>query len=224
MRNRRKARIIYNVKLIAVSAGMLAFSLHLQSFGQDQVEAVEVRASTLDWRIPEVQRQETFIPEVLEVQETLKVEYPFSFYQASVGSLPEGIQIYTHELCGQYGIPVEIIFAMMQRESGFNSKTIGDGGQSFGYMQVMQKWHEERMNRLGVTDLLDPEGNILVAVDYLSELYERKGDMTWALMAYNCGPSTAQKLWDSGVTSTKYSEEVLRNAEQIRAEIYGGAE
>lgn len=223
-RNRRRRRMIYNAKLVAVSAGMLVFSLHLQSFGQARMEVEPVKETRTEWNIPEVKGAGSILPTASAVSQAQEEERAFVSYEVPTGTFPEEIQIYTHEICEQYGIPVEIIFAMMQRESGFNSQTVGDNGQSFGYMQVMKKWHEERMDRLGVTDLMDPKVNILVAVDYLSELYEWKENMTWALMAYNCGPSTAQKLWDSGVTSTKYTEEVLKSAEQIRTEIYGGAE
>lgn len=215
-RNKHRKKILYNAKLMAVSAGMIAFLLHLQSFGKDQdvqigIAASEVIASATTWEL-----------ELPMVQGKEQPKYNFSFYQVPFGNLPEEVQIYTHEICEQYGIPAEIIFAMMQRESRFDSNAIGDEGLSFGYMQVMEKWHKDRMNRLGVDDLLDPEENILVAVDYLSELYERYGNMTCALMAYNCGPSTAKKMWDSGIWSTKYSEEVLKSSEQIHSEIYGG--
>ena len=41
------------------------------------------------------------------------------------------------------------------------------------------------MERLGVSDLYDPYGNILVATDYLVELFEKHGDIGLSLMIYN---------------------------------------
>lgn len=220
-RNKRRVKVLYNTKLIAVSAGMLLFTLRFQSYGQDQEAIAEVKASSFE-RIQETRDGEKIELKAPEVQETKIKEDEIIYYQVPFGSLPEEIQEYTYEVCRRYEIPVEIVFAMMKRESKFDSKAVGDNGKSFGYMQIMKKWHEERMERLGVDDLMNPKENILVAVDYLSDLYKRYGDMTCALMAYNCGPSTAKKLWDSGVKSTKYSEEVLRYSEDIRKEIYGG--
>ena len=46
---------------------------------------------------------------------------------------------------------------------------MGDVHESFGLMQIQPKWHEDRMRRLGVTDLLDPEQNVRVGADLLSE-------------------------------------------------------
>lgn len=217
-RNRRRKEIIYNAKLMAVGVGILIFSAKLQSYGSTPTMAAisEVRVE-----IMEAEPEQIVIP-ILEAEEQEK--YDFSCYQVPFGKLPEDIQIYTHEICERYALPTETIFAIMQHESRFNSEAVGDDGQSFGYMQVMEKWHKDRMEELGVTDLKNPEENILVAVDYLDELYRKYGDMTSALMAYNCGPTTAQKLWEQGVQQTGYTRKVLQYSEEIRTEIYGGAE
>lgn len=215
--SRRRKEITYNAKLVAVGIGMVIFSAKIQSYGdvpkmaaisQVRAETMEVNQEQLAVSIEEIEKQE---------------EGDFYFYQVPFGELPDDIQIYTHEICGRYDLPTEIVFAMMQHESRFNSEAIGDDGQSFGYMQVMEKWHKDRMERLGVTYLKNPEENILVAVDYLSELYQKYGDMTSALMAYNCGPTTAQKLWGKEIWQTGYTQKVLQYSKEIHSEIYGGA-
>lgn len=217
-RSRRRKEIIYNAKLIAVGAGMLMFSAKLQSYGSTPTMAAvsEVIAETMEDKLEQIA-----IP-IAEAEEQKK--YDFSFYQVPFGELSDDIQIYTHEICEQYGLPTEIVFAMMRHESRFDSEAVGDDGQSFGYMQVMEKWHKDRMERLGVADLKNPEENILVAVDYLSELYRKYRDMTSALMDYNCGPTTAQKLWGQEIWQTSYTQKVLQYSKEIHSEIYGGAE
>ena len=213
-RNRRRKEIVYNAKLIAVGVGMLMFSVKLQSYGSTptMAEISEVRAETSYTE----QKQIVMPTEEAEEQD-------FIFYQVPYGELPDDVQIYTHEICERYGLPTETVFAIMQRESKFDSGAVGDDGQSFGYMQVMKKWHVDRMEKLGVTDLQDPEANILVAVDYLSELYQKFGDMTSALMAYNCGPTKAKELLEDGIHQTGYTKEVMQYSEEIGTEIYGGA-
>jgi len=217
--NRRRRKIIaFNAKLMAVGAGMLMLSAKLQSYGSAPTisEVREVRVEAM-----EAETEQIVIP---VTKAEISQKYDFSLYQVPFGELPEDIQIYTHEICEQYGVSTEVVFAIMQYESRFNSEAVGDNGQSFGYMQVMEKWHVDRMKKLGVSDLKNPEENILVAVDYLSELKQIYGDMTSVLMAYNCGPTTAQKLWKQGIWQTGYTREVLQCSENIHSYIYGGAE
>lgn len=87
--------------------------------------------------------------------------------------------------CEQTGVTMELALAVIEQETDFRN-VMGDGGDSTGYMQVQKKWHESRMERLGVTDLRDPAGNFLVGCDYLAELlavYPKEE----ALTAYNRG-------------------------------------
>lgn len=95
------------------------------------------------------------------------------------------IQQLLYKACGETGIRYELALAVIWQETDFRN-VIGDGGESAGYMQVQEKWHRERMERLGVTDLLDPYGNFLVGLDFLAELLEAH-DLTDALTRYNSG-------------------------------------
>ena len=90
-----------------------------------------------------------------------------------------------YKACGETGIRYELALAVIWQETDFRN-VIGDGGESFGYMQVQPKWHSERMARLGVTDLSDPYGNFLVGLDFLAELLETH-ELTDALTRYNSG-------------------------------------
>lgn len=98
------------------------------------------------------------------------------------------LQLHIIEQAEAHGIDPAIIMAMAYRESGFNAEAIGDGGDSFGLLQIQPRWHYARMERLGCTDLLDPFQNVTVAVDYLAEQVDRyDGDVAKALVAYNQG-------------------------------------
>ena len=79
----------------------------------------------------------------------------------------------------------EITPAVIRQETEFRNG-VGDDGRSVGYMQVQRRWHEDRMARLGVTDLTDPYGNFRVGCDYLAELLG-KYPLEEALTAYNSG-------------------------------------
>lgn len=103
--------------------------------------------------------------------------------------------------------------AIAYKETGgtFQADAVGDEGGSIGMFQINTKWHLDRMDRLGVTDLTDPAQCAAVAIDYLKELADRYGfepESEALLMAYNMGPGGAKKAIEAGTTSTAYSREV----------------
>ena len=119
--------------------------------------------------------------------------------------VPEEIKEISEELGQAYGICPETIQSIGYMESRFQSDAVN--GDCIGIMQVSEKWHKDRMKRLGVTDLTDPRGNMTVAVDYLSELIEDGEDLEAALMRYHGESRISQKL-EAGEMSD-YVEAVL---------------
>ena len=122
--------------------------------------------------------------------------------------LDKDLQDHIFEICKERDIDPAIVIGIIERESDFRPKLMGDGGKSYGLMQVMKKWHVGRMKKLGVTNLKDPYQNVLVGIDYLDELIDRDRGVEWALMAYNGGPSYANRKSASGVV-TDYARGVL---------------
>lgn len=125
---------------------------------------------------------------------------------ASGIEVPEEIRGISEELGAQYNICPELIQAVCFKESGF--RTDVENGGCTGLMQVSEKWHRERMERLGVTDLKDARENMTVGTDYLSELFGRYEDAGAALMEYN-GDSRISKLVDGTGGLSDYADEVL---------------
>lgn len=128
--------------------------------------------------------------------------------------LSEEIQDHIFEVCETYGMDASVVVAMIDRESKYDISAVGDSGRSFGLMQIQKRWHVERMVDLGCDDLLDPYQNVTVGVDYLAELMAKNRGIEWALMAYNGGPSYANKQRAAGKVSS-YAREVLSNAESL---------
>lgn len=91
------------------------------------------------------------------------------------------------KMAKRYGLDSRIIRALIEEESGWLASAEGDDRESIGLMQIQKRWHKERMKRLGVNDLYDPEQNITVGCDILSELLNKYGNYTDALSAYNSG-------------------------------------
>ena len=111
---------------------------------------------------------------------------------------------------GEYNIAPELLEALIETES--SGQADAESGGCIGLCQVSEKWHKDRMKRLGVRDLHDERWNILVACDYLRELFEKYEDVGLVLMIYN-GRSDAKELAKNGKLSD-YAEKILdRSAE-----------
>ena len=145
---------------------------------------------------------ETTVPETT----TAETESPLVLYDVPLSA---ELQVHIAILCEEYHIDPAIIVAMIFRESSFRTDVIGDNGNSYGLMQIQPKWHYDRMQKLGCTNLLDPFQNVTVGVDILANQIARYGgDVTKALVAYNRGSY-------SGLV-TQYAKDVLAYAETIK--------
>lgn len=128
--------------------------------------------------------------------------------------LDQEIQRDIYHECGYDNSLFCTVMAIAYRETGgtFQAAAVGDNGDSIGMFQINTRWHTDRLERLGVTDLTNPAQCAAVAIDYLKELAEDYG-FPWEshglLMAYNMGPGGARKALAAGTTSTAYSREVL---------------
>ena len=121
--------------------------------------------------------------------------------------LDDETQLLLYQASCVAGVQYELALAVVWKETNFRN-VVGDSGASIGYMQVQPRWHSERMEHLGVTDLADAYGNFLVGCDYLAELLEKDRGVEWALMAYNGGPSYANKMAKAEKVS-QYAQKVL---------------
>lgn len=89
-------------------------------------------------------------------------------------------------------------------------------------MQIYEKWHTERMEAEGVTDLFNPYQNIRVGINCLREIqakYLASSGENCVLMVYNMGESGAKKLWAKDIYSSAYSREVIARAQELRQEL-----
>lgn len=179
--------------------------------------------TTAEAKAPTIQKR--IITEVA-LEEPKEQEDGYFYYEVpeefrnNGGEMPTDLQKYVQDLCTERHISYPLVLAVIERETGYRNIK-GDGDSSTGYMQVMQKWHEERMKSLGVTDLSVPEENIAVGIDYLIELFEKYTDVELVLMAYNMGESGAKKLWEQGIYSSRYSSYIVEREAEISLEIYG---
>ena len=111
-----------------------------------------------------------------------------------------------------YGISPEFLASIAYYESRWNPDV--SNGSCKGLMQVSERWHKNRMKKLGVSNLKDPYGNMMVAADYLRELFEKYDDPAVVLMKYN-GDSRAEKFIKGSAGISQYAENVLEKSMEL---------
>lgn len=121
---------------------------------------------------------------------------------------------YIEIVCAEKNVCPEFIEAVIEFESHWDPYAVN--GDCIGLMQISEKYHRERMDRLGVTDLTDPYDNILVGVDYIAELFKKYEDPGMVLMLYN-GDSRAKDYLETGKLSD-YAAKVLERSAELERE------
>lgn len=113
---------------------------------------------------------------------------------------------YVYEIVENYypTINPQLVRAIIHHESRYDASKVNSKTNATGLMQVLPKWHMKRAESLGVTNLKDPYGNILVGCDFLNELFS-KYSYNYALDLYAGGYPYANK--NKGRTS-KYVREL----------------
>jgi len=142
------------------------------------------------------------------VQETAKLADTSEVFLYDV-PLSDSLQRYIYEICADEGVPVTLVMAMIEHESGFNPEAVSST-DDYGLMQINAVNHGRLEEQYRCADMMNPYQNVFCGVTIIGSYVNRyEGDYTKALMAYNMGNYGAQKAWDSGITSTKYSETIL---------------
>ena len=179
-RRQRRARIIWLMTIFVWAAFLLFILLWLHSSASTDEKAGAKNPG-------EIAYVETAVEDMAEDFENEKIEaalYETGYFRADV-PLDGETQAFLRSACEESGITYELALAVIRQETEFRN-VVGDNGDSIGYMQIQPRWHEERMERLGVTDLADPYSNFRVGCDFLAELLE-KYTLEEALTAYNSG-------------------------------------
>ncbi len=122
--------------------------------------------------------------------------------------VPEDIIEMSNEIGMEYHICPELLQSIAFQESRFQADA--QNGNCTGLMQINPVWHQERMDRLGVTDLYDPAQNMEVAADYLQELFGRYEDVGTVLMVYHGESGAVDKIEPS-----KYADEILTRSAEL---------
>lgn len=132
--------------------------------------------------------------------------------------LDKATQQFTFYLCKGYDIDWTLVMALMQKESSFRSDIISPT-EDYGLMQINKMNHEWLTDTIGVTDYLDKEQNIRAGVFVLRKLFEEYTDPNLVLMAYNMGADGAETLWNKGIYTTPYVDDILTYQAEFNRQI-----
>lgn len=115
----------------------------------------------------------------------------------------------------QYGMKPELLVAMIETESDGQQYEVSNSG-AIGLMQIIPKYHKDRMRRLGTENIYDAWDNIEIGCDFIAELYSQEQDMAIALIVYNCGRNSRQ--YRNAVSNgkiTAYATKILERCAEL---------
>ncbi|MDO8461761.1 MAG: lytic transglycosylase domain-containing protein [Deltaproteobacteria bacterium] len=123
------------------------------------------------------------------------------------------------EAAAKYSLPPELIGAVIQQESNFNSRAISPVGAE-GLMQLMPATARE----MGVKNSFDIRQNVDGGSRYLRQMMDRfDGDMPKAIAAYNAGPGAVERA--GGIPhfeeTQAYVPAVMKNFETMLSQTGG---
>lgn len=153
--------------------------------------------------------------ETTEVTTSERVEDIKVYYDCP---LSHDLQDYIRTLCGNYGVPMSLIIAMIDVESSFRADVISKTND-YGLMQINIINHEWLREEYDITDFLDPYQNVFCGIAMIAEHYNRYCDVNRAVMAYNLGLTGAKRLWDKSIFRTSYTDKINAAMEVYENEV-----
>lgn len=113
---------------------------------------------------------------------------------------PKQYSTYVEHYAKAYDLPPHLVYAIIRTESDFDSNAQSAAG-AIGLMQLMPstfRWITDDVLRERLDDgmIYDPETNVRYGCFYLRRLYDRYGEWSAALAAYNAGPGRVDAWLD----------------------------
>lgn len=114
-----------------------------------------------------------------------------------------------------------LTLAVIAQESRFNQYDTYNG--ALGLMQLLPSYHSERLiccleedERYSKDLFFDPRLNVMTGLDYLHQLLEEvNGDIPYALMCYNQGPSSAYNTYVKKGIVSDYAKSIMKLSEEL---------
>lgn len=197
MRRRRHSRRANLISFgLGCLIGLLAGIGHINSVQQHRT-AASLQSETPEAVVMTYRAEEAPDPE----PETVITYEPEPYNDPDI---PDEIEEAAEAAAEIYGFEPEFLEAVAFYESTYDTQAVNGG--CYGLMQVSTYWHGDRMERLGVTEsqIWEAGPNMMVAADYLRELFGKHSDPYWVLMTYN-GDSNADAYLKGKAAPSEYA-------------------
>lgn len=132
--------------------------------------------------------------------------------------LDKPYQDYIRQECESANVDMELVMAVMQVESSFNSSEISQTND-YGIMQINECNHSYLKEQLGIVNFLDPYDSAKAGIYMLSQLNWCENE-SQLLMCYNMGTTGAKRYWNAGIYESDYSRKVLQAKKEIGGKKY----
>ncbi len=116
-----------------------------------------------------------------------------------------------YQIAQQEGIDPKVAYGLVKTESSFKNTAVSHVGAR-GLTQVMPRTAKWMVPGTKASDLHDQKTNLRLGFRYLNQMIDKyKGDVRLALLAYNRGPGTVDKILKrGGDPNNGYADKVLR--------------
>lgn len=116
-----------------------------------------------------------------------------------------------YDIAQKEGIDPKVAFGLVKTESSFKNKAISHVGAR-GLTQVMPRTAKWMVPGTKAEDLYNQKTNLTLGFRYLNQMIDKyKGDVRLALLAYNRGPGTVDKILKrGGDPNNGYADKVLK--------------
>lgn len=125
--------------------------------------------------------------------------------------VPDNVRTACEKYGEEYNIAPGLLEAIIWHESRYTPGVYA--GSCKGLMQVNVTYHQDRMKKLGVTNIFDVDGNIHVGADYLAELFALYEDPAVVLGFYHGESNAIWKAKNNKLSS--YTKSVLEKAAEF---------
>ncbi|HEU0016584.1 MAG TPA: lytic transglycosylase domain-containing protein [Longimicrobium sp.] len=127
--------------------------------------------------------------------------------------IPRDLAETIYDIALEENIDPDMAFGLVRTESAFKNSATSHVG-AIGLTQLMPATARWMKKDVTIRDLRNPETNLSIGFKYLSELLDKyDGDKELALLAYNRGPGTVDRvLKRGGNPDNGYPDMVLRDA------------
>lgn len=171
---------------------------------------IQESIETMQKEIEEIRRAQINHTEMLKfIQKEIETGH-----ESNILSGPKLYSSYVDEITSVIypDIPAEYVKAIIWHESRYQPDKTNNKTGVKGLMQISPKWHTKRAESLGVTNLFDPYGNILVGCDILHELTQQH-DFNYALNFFAGGYPYADRYKSSVSPFVKELNNIIHQME-----------